>query len=385
MIRNILLNKKGKQEKIISFLLTAIIILIIFIFGTVHAVNLYVHSASSTSPTVGNTIYFISELDILQSEGIPIQNLTLELNSTYNCTFYPNATEITGDACDSLNFSLLNLLGYFEETLWGYGYGYDGSSWGTANTTFGIGYGYGAVTGYNYTGTNYSELAYNVTWNTNSFATGTYNIYLYANVALGSHYFKYKSETPLNITVSTSSDSSGGGGGGGGGGGSDENETEDTNDPDETLILSGDVFFDEEYELANGEIVNITLDKENITLKVISLTQESAKVKIGEIIITLDISDSRDLDVNEDGKMDIIVQLKGISDGKATFSISEFKIDIRKPSNPLKRAFKTNIILAIVIIICIVGIVVVLTLRKKWLQKKAIRDIEIQKILKKLH
>ena len=134
--------KEGRLEKILSFVITGLILAGILIFGTASAVNVFVHSATNSSPVIGATIYFIAEVDINTGERIPIENLTLEINDSRNCTFYPNGTEISGNACSHITVTPINNspIGWGYGYMWGYGFGNNVTSSVTQNTSFGTYY-----------------------------------------------------------------------------------------------------------------------------------------------------------------------------------------------------------------------------------------------------
>jgi len=212
-----MLKKEGKLEKALSFVITGLILAALVLFGGVTAVNLYIHSPNNSTPVLGDLIHFIAEVDVENAEFIPVQNLTLEINSTHYCTFSPDGTTMEDgpyDTCEQLTFEPIgdSSSSWSDATsqLWGYGYGYasDTGIYNTTNTTFfnDQAYGYSSVTGYGYTGgeSNYSELAYNVTWNITSenYGPGTYNLYLYAEAQTeDSILYKYKSKNALTIIV----------------------------------------------------------------------------------------------------------------------------------------------------------------------------------------
>lgn len=199
---------KGETRKrVLSVIISLVIIFGILISGPASAVTLYIHSPSDTTPTQGDLVSFIIEVDLADGERLPIQNLSLVLtrngDTPITCDFALNGSMLSGGNCEDLTILPLGSrpVGYGYGYMFGYGYGYFGTQVTTTNTTFGYGYGYGYTQGYGYGGQyTYSELAYNVTWNTQGWQDGSWYINLYANV-LGpqGQYFQFRTQNPLVI------------------------------------------------------------------------------------------------------------------------------------------------------------------------------------------
>ena len=158
----VMIMKGVNRENVISIIVTVSIIALLALSGPIFAVvvNVSVDKSSGKYNAQDKNVTFTVSVDVENGERIPVQNLTLKINSSNglveSCVFYSNGTQITG--CDNISSIVpLNSSGYGNGPLWGYGYGYNGS-WGTTNTSFGSGYGYGYVN-------SNPELRYNVTWN----------------------------------------------------------------------------------------------------------------------------------------------------------------------------------------------------------------------------
>jgi len=376
--------KRGRLEKYISFTITALILAGILIFGSVHAVNLYVHSASNSTPFTGDLVYFVAEVDILNAESVPIQNLTLTLNGTNYCHINPYGIELNSSesACPDLSFTNIGErpYGWANDTdLWGYGYGYNGSSWVDVNTSFGIGYGYGYTQGgyvYSGDGTTYGELAYNVTWNTTDYAVGTYLINLTADVNQGSNYFKYSSETDLNITVGADETIVyGGGDGGASGGGSDETETEtETEEEEQETGFSGETsdFGDmrlgdeRRASMEEEESVYFNLEGTEHSFTVVDLEEDSVTVEIRSRVIktTFRIGETKNFDLDNNNINDISFTLNDIRNGKAYFTFVAIDETVFEGAG-VKKTLGSNVMIILIVAVLIIIVVLALTLKKK--------------------
>jgi hypothetical protein len=141
-------NRNGKIDKILGVLVTMLIIGLLVFVGPVDAYQLQL-SGLKSSYNFGDTINFLSKVNINSDERVPIKNVSLEVNNQVVCTFDVLGNKLT--ACNGVNISLVsNTVNY------GYGYGYNSfinSSGGNyTGQSYGYGYGYGGS----------GEIVYNV-------------------------------------------------------------------------------------------------------------------------------------------------------------------------------------------------------------------------------
>ena len=210
------------SSKIISGILTLMIIGILLFSGPAKAITLGITDISSSgTPNEGSNVYFLAKIDIHTNDIIPLTNVTIfieHLNGTAipnaNLTFDLNAN-ILSTHTSSLSIELVNAQTNYNPTTAGYGYGYGyNSSSGTytnINQSFDYGYGYGYGYGYDSfntaiksgTSATTAEFIYNVTWTTPSVDSNTeYKVKMYATGDDdNSNSAKYYLKTPATITV----------------------------------------------------------------------------------------------------------------------------------------------------------------------------------------
>ncbi|MBL7206530.1 MAG: hypothetical protein ISS36_02945 [Candidatus Aenigmarchaeota archaeon] len=205
------MDRNGK----VSLFFTLVIITVIIFASPSKAVILGVDSDRSSYGISDSTVAFTAYIDInYQGERLPVQNITLKIRNSSNsvvdtCTFTTDGSNMT--ACSNIiNITALGVTpyGWASGPLWGFGYGYNATSYYTVNTSFGTGYGYGyAGSGYNYGGVYGAEFEYNITWNLTkaNLTSGNYSALLEAAVASGNNSFTYVSDnTTLSFSVDTS-------------------------------------------------------------------------------------------------------------------------------------------------------------------------------------
>ncbi len=198
-------HSEKKKRRISSVILTLIIIALLIFSGPVRAVIVSITQDKTTYNSGDENIVFTVDVDVETDERIPVQNLTLKVTGVTNktCIFYPSGSAISG--CGNMSITAVNVVGYGNDTLWGYGYGYyNGTGYGTYNfTNVGIGYGYGYSSGYTYNGSTGGELRYNITWNITAEGAGdgSYTANLEAFVEKGSTYMIFMDQTPTSFTV----------------------------------------------------------------------------------------------------------------------------------------------------------------------------------------
>ena len=203
------MRKKGllKDSKVISIILTIIIVAAILLSGPASAVNLgFLNVPDETEK--GEEVNFQAYVDIETNEIVPFQNFTILIGNV-SCTFDINGNKLT--ECPGINITTIHKYkSYGYGDLFGYGYGYDTSIWSYQNYSFGYGYGYEYGYGYGYPNYLTSELLFNITWNTSSYSEGTYSLRFYAEASSGDGYYLFysTSETTITITQPTTTSTS---------------------------------------------------------------------------------------------------------------------------------------------------------------------------------
>ncbi|MFC1715660.1 hypothetical protein ACFL6S_18480 [Candidatus Poribacteria bacterium] len=200
-------GSKGLKKNLSYISITVLIVAMLFFSGPASAVTVGISHISDTTPTVGELVSFRGYVDIDTDEKVPVQNLTLIItapDSAYNhtCWFYPNGTEISG--CDNITITrLTSAFNYTNGTSFanGYGFNYSSSSWMTTNTTFANSYGYGSLSGYGYLLASYSELEYNISWDSAGYPSGSYSIELRAEASDGTNKYRYSTSSVTSITL----------------------------------------------------------------------------------------------------------------------------------------------------------------------------------------
>jgi len=197
------MRKNGilKNSKVISIILTIIIILAILFSGPASAVNVGFLNVPAEAEK-GESVNFQTYVDIETNEIVPFQNFTVVIGNV-SCTFDINGNNLT--ECSGITITpIYNYKSYGYGELFGYGYGYDKTTWGYQNYSFGYGYGY--EYGYGYGSPNYStsEIVFNITWNTSNYSDGNYSLRFYAEASSGDKYYLFSSsEEKITITSPT--------------------------------------------------------------------------------------------------------------------------------------------------------------------------------------
>jgi len=171
-----------KNHKVIVGILTIAILGLILFAGPTKAFVLGL-DAKVVDPTNNETIIFTASIDIQSVDKyLPIKTLKLNiggltpLTSLNSCIFDVNGNKDPESKCKGMEIKKIseaNAYGY------GYGYGYDNSygySYGY-DTSYGYGYDFGYGYGYGY-GNGETELVYEITLDTSSYDTGTYEAWL---------------------------------------------------------------------------------------------------------------------------------------------------------------------------------------------------------------
>lgn len=155
-------EKRGVSAKVISIILTVVIIGLIVLAGPAEAFTLNL-SSSTPSVNVGEEISFIAELNIAEGELLPVEYLELSVGGVL-CRFDVDGTNISGCAglgivrIEDANSTYGNFSGNFSGTEYNFGYGY--------------GYGYGGA----------GRLAYNITLDSTVLGTGEHPTLLRAKM-----------------------------------------------------------------------------------------------------------------------------------------------------------------------------------------------------------
>jgi len=158
---NLILACKSKKEyQRIFWVAIGILLVILVLFqGPAEALNLGLLIFSDSTPTKGEKVSTIATIDINSDERIDITRLELFINGNLSrqCKFYINSSIISG--CEGINISRLsNNVSYGQ----GYGYRHNTSEYG-----YRVGYSNGSI-------------AYNLTFDTNSFIPDNYSVKLRA-------------------------------------------------------------------------------------------------------------------------------------------------------------------------------------------------------------
>lgn len=173
-------------------MITLIIIGGLLFSGSVSAVDVSLTGLSDSTPFEGNGVTFRINVDIVGAERVPVQSITLFIGNN-NCTFYPNATKVSGDLCDAISIEKNNNVpyGFGYGTLYGYGTNVTGQY---AHTSFGTGY------GYNNSLTN--EFDYVIFWTAPDVDEQTpYDVRVDVNAVQGSNSFTYSKTESAYFTV----------------------------------------------------------------------------------------------------------------------------------------------------------------------------------------
>jgi len=162
-------NHKGFSRVAISVAMVVAIVAGLWSASPAQALNITITNPSSG--TLGSTYSFTVQVDVENTDLLPIDHINLDIYyvnnpSTYKvgCTNLPLAVGSktytpTGGGTVNVSATTASGWGGASGTLrYGYGYGYQ-SGWGTYNfdTNYGYGYGYGSYIGL-------TSITYNITW-----------------------------------------------------------------------------------------------------------------------------------------------------------------------------------------------------------------------------
>lgn len=134
------------KSKILALLFTGLVIILLLMSGPVEGFTLGL-SVNKEKPKQGDVVTFTAEINVEQTERLPIDKIILELSGRENiaCSFDKTGQPL--DGCDNIKVTKIQDPGY--------GYGYD----------YNFGYGYGFAPGL---------LKYKVEINTKKLKSGTY-------------------------------------------------------------------------------------------------------------------------------------------------------------------------------------------------------------------
>ena len=323
-----LLKKIGSirnSPKIISGILTLIIIGILLFSGPAKAITLGIPKIFDTTPNEDSTVSFLAKIDLHTNDRIPLTNVTVNIkNSNANvidtCTFYLNGTELS-DTNETFVIEKLHSNYNYSASLsgYGYGYGYDSGTYTNINQSFGYGYGYLAGYGYNSfstaeksgTSATTAEFIYNVTWTTPSVAAdSTYSIQLMAYANDGTNTARYYTVTDSsqitvqNVVVETANT----------GGGSHTSSYALTN----TELSEGYT-----KPLAKGDKMVFNFGSESHSLTVKNLNSTTATIEIASTpqTVILSVGEEKKIELSGDNYYDLLVKLNSIALNKANITI----------------------------------------------------------------
>jgi len=156
------------KSKVFALLFTGFVLTLLVLTGPVEGFTLNL-DINKTKPTQGDIVTFTAQIDIEQSEHLPIEKLILELDGPekLTCTFDRSGKIL--DDCEGITITKIQDPGY------NYGYGYN------------FGYGYGFSKG---------VLKYKIELDTENLKLGEYSTLL--KIKIGGEFF---SQTGKNITV----------------------------------------------------------------------------------------------------------------------------------------------------------------------------------------
>lgn len=208
---------QSKKTKVFSSFISIAVVLMLLFSGPVRAITLGV-DITDTEVTEQQDVEITAKVDLHSNDIVPEDlNFTITIEGggeTYSCDFDINGEE----DCPGFVITPLshNFTYQYSENLSGYGYGYNGSVYGTKRTDFGYGYGYGYKTGYGYDTystslTDSAEIIFKIIWTTPEVDDETtYSVSLEAK--MGSE-FTYATlfENQGSFTVSPEEDSGGSG------------------------------------------------------------------------------------------------------------------------------------------------------------------------------
>jgi len=316
------------SSKIISGILTLIIIGILLFSGPAKAITLGITDISDTTPNEESTVSFLAKIDIHTNDRIPLTNITVNMKNSSGdiadtCTF--NLAGVNLTACTNFNIANLHSNYNYSASLsgYGYGYGYDSNSGTYTNINQSFGYGYGYLAGYGYntfnetinsgTGATTAEFIYNVTWTTPSVAAdSTYSIQLMAYANDGTNTARYYTKTDSsditvqNVEAATTTTTTSGSSG------------------TRSYTLT-DTEFSEGYtkQLRNGDkmVFNFASDSHSLTIKNLNSTTATIEIASTPQTVTLNVGEEKKIELSGDNYYDLLVKLNSIALNKADITI----------------------------------------------------------------
>jgi hypothetical protein len=158
-----IMSRKGKMNKVLSSIVTALVIGLLVFLGPVNALQLSLSGINSNAPYIaGETISFTGKIDIETNERPEIRNVSVMINGQEACTIDIWGWVLHG--CEGVNVTLIEYA-----TSFGYGYGYNVFNGGNGSYE-GYGYSYGY-----HQGKSPGYISYNVTIDTSNGYIGTEN------------------------------------------------------------------------------------------------------------------------------------------------------------------------------------------------------------------
>ena len=298
--------------------MTLMVISILIISGPAKAITLGITDISDETPDEQADVSFLAKVDIHTNDVVPLTNITINIKKADDSiqatfTFNLEGTELS-DASNTFTVQKLSGDVTYNNPLAGYGYGY--ASTGYLNQSFG--YGYQSVLGYGYNAFNNSikagsgatsaEFVYNITWTTPDVGSNTvFNIEMQASADDGSSSAIFQTKTPTEITVQADTPTTPSGGGGG---------TSTT-----TAILFTKAGVD--VALRNNYIARFAFGGAYHTIKVTKIGTDYINLEVASdpVTVTLNLLESKKLDLDDDNYYDLYVKLNEIKNSKAYLTV----------------------------------------------------------------
>ena len=173
MTQDFKIRKRGADNnRIISVMLTLIVIGTLLFSMPVKALELSLSSPSDSTPTQGDVITFSANVTVSDTEMVPFESMKIvfkDSSGNYeNCTF--NVSNASSTTC-----SFLDVTSSEEDTSYGYGYG--SAEFNSTDYYWGYGYGYG----YEYSpGSGNAVYSYEFSLNTSGLDVDEYEVWLVA-------------------------------------------------------------------------------------------------------------------------------------------------------------------------------------------------------------
>ncbi len=185
------------KKKLFSIILTFAIVGLLILSGPTQAVQMSINTQKDVY-SLKNQVIFTMEINIENSERVPLQNLNLHITHNNNdikkCLFNLTGDPISG--CSNIEITPLAIgqrgsLGFGNNL--GTGFGNNGSGLETATTNFGYGYGY-----------NQGKLKYEIKWrlkDENNLEEGAYEANLEAFAKLDNKEFTYLTKDKASFII----------------------------------------------------------------------------------------------------------------------------------------------------------------------------------------